>query len=139
GHVGAGETQRLAEADEDLRVGTVASGDAAGLLFVDALRELLALVGERTVRVHRAHGAGKLAHLEEELHGEALHLRAVELPVGDREPEGMATEGPPRLDAREQIPDELLRSEHLAHDHGSSSQGRSSGAMPPPTGKNWRC
>ena len=24
-------------------------------------------------------------------------------------------------------------------DQGSSSQGRSSGSMPPPTGKNWRC
>src|SRR6185369_1910236 len=85
------------------------------------------------------HGAWELAHLEEELHGEELHLLSAQLSVGDGVPQRMPTEGSPRLDAREQILDELLGSEHLAHDHGSSSQGRSSGAMPPPTGKNWRC
>jgi hypothetical protein len=45
GQLAPRESQRLAEADEDLRVRAVASGDAARLFLVDALRELLALVG----------------------------------------------------------------------------------------------
>src|SRR5262249_49080847 len=102
--------------------------------------------------VHRADGAGKLAHLQEELDGEHLELLAAQLAVGELEPERVTTEGPAALDARDQISDEILGGQNLAHcssclppasgdqsDQGSLSQGRSSGAIPPPTGKNWRC
>src|SRR5262249_51748158 len=152
-HLRAREANGLAEPDEDLRVGLVAAGQPSRLLLVDALRELHALLGERTVGVHRAHGAGKLTHLQEELDSEDLQLFLAQLAVGQLEPEWMATEGPPGLDAGEQIPDEVLGCQNLAHcfllhevvpdrsqsDQGSLSQGRSSGVIPPPTGKNWRC
>ena len=67
--------------------------------------------------MHRAHGAGELAHLQEELDGEALQLLAAELAVGEREPERVSTEGPPGLDTRDQILDEGLGGQNLAHLH----------------------
>src|SRR5262249_39979080 len=110
----------------------------------------------------------KLTHLQEELDGEQLQLFAAQLAVGDLEPERVAPEGPPGLDAREEIPDEVLGCQNRAHccllhegvpgwspgfgigehafhrgrdqsDQGPRFHGRSSGSMPPPTGKNWRC
>src|SRR5581483_3705697 len=110
------QADRLAEADEELRVRQVAPGQATGLLLVDALRELHPLLRKRTVRVHRAHGARELAHLQEELHGERLELIAAQLAVGEREPERVAAEGPARLDARDQIANELCRGQNLAHE-----------------------
>ena len=71
--------------------------------------------GERTVGVHRAHGARELAHLQEELDGEELQLLAAQLAVGELEPERVTAEGPPRLDARDQILDEGLGGQNLAH------------------------
>ena len=57
-HLGPRQPYGLAEAEEELRVRLVAAGDPPRLLLVDALRELSALLRERTVGVHRAHGAG---------------------------------------------------------------------------------
>jgi hypothetical protein len=65
--------------------------------------------------MHRAHGAGKLAHLKEALDGEALKLLAAQLAIGDLEPEWVTAEGPPGLDARDQIADEVLGGQNLAH------------------------
>ena len=65
--------------------------------------------------MHRAHGAGELAHLQEELDGEELQLLAAQLAVGELEPERVTAEGPPGLDARDQIPDEGLGGQNLAH------------------------
>jgi hypothetical protein len=70
------------------------------LFLVDALRELHALLGERTVGVHRAHGAREFAYLQEELNGEDLQLLAAQFAVGEREPERVAAEGPTGFDAR---------------------------------------
>ena len=53
--------------------------------------------------MHRAHRARELAHLEEELDGEALELLAAQLAVGDLVPEGVAAEGPAGLDTRDRI------------------------------------
>ena len=39
----------------------------------------------------------------------------LELAVGELEPERVTAEGPPRLDARDQIPDEGLGGQNLAH------------------------
>src|SRR5262249_16006886 len=74
-----------------------------------------ALLGERTVGMHRAHGAGKLAHQQEELDGEHLQLFAAQLAVGELEPERVTTEGPAGLDARYHVPDELLPGHNLGH------------------------
>src|SRR5262245_50291128 len=93
----------------------VAAGDPAGLLLIDALRQLHALVGKRTVGVHGAHRAGELAHLEEELNGERLQLLAAQLAVGDVEPERVTAEGAPRRDTRGQVSNEVLRGQNLAH------------------------
>src|SRR5262245_8052860 len=114
-HLRSREAERLAEADEELRVGLVAAREPPRLLLVDALGELDPLLRERTVGVHRAHGAGELAHLEEELDGEEPELLAAQLAVGDREPERVAAEGPAGLDARDEIPDEGLGGQNLAH------------------------
>jgi hypothetical protein len=65
--------------------------------------------------MHRAHGARELAHLQEELDGEELQLLAAELAVGEIEPERMAAERPPRLDPRDEIPDEGLGCQNRAH------------------------
>src|SRR5262249_35987174 len=113
--------------------------------------EVQARVGERGVGVDGGDATGKVTDLQEELDGEHLQLFPAQLAVGELEPERVATEGPPAFDAREQIADEFLGRQNLAHrfflavrardqsDQGSLFQGRSSGAMPPPTGKNWRC
>src|SRR6185369_4621795 len=93
-------------ADEELGMGDVAAGDASGLLLVEALGELHALVGERAARVERAHGTRELAHLEEELHRERPEALPREATLGDPEPERMATERPSRLDRRLQVVDE---------------------------------
>jgi len=114
-HLGSGQAHGFAEADEHLRVGLIAARDPARLLLVDALRELDAHLGERTVGVHRAHAARELAHLQEKLDGEDLQLIAAELAVRDVDPERMTAEGPSRLDARDQIPDEVLGGLNLAH------------------------
>src|SRR5262249_23173350 len=114
-HLASREPHGLAEAEEDLGMGLVAAGDPPGLLLVDALRERHALFGERTVGVHRAHGAGELAYLQEELDGEQLQLLAAQLAVGELQPERVTTEGPARLDARDEIPDEGLGGQNLAH------------------------
>jgi cytochrome P450 len=114
-HLRSPEAHGLAEADEELRVGLVAAGQPPRLLLVDALRELHALRGKRTVGVHRAHGARELAHLQEELDGEELQLLAAELAIGEIEPQRVTAEGPPRLDPRDEIPDEGLGCQNLAH------------------------
>src|SRR5262249_22491516 len=95
----------------------------------------------------------------EELDGEHLELLAAQLAVGELEPERVTAEGPAALDARDQISDEVLGGQNLAHcssclspasgdqsDQGSLSQGRSSGVIPRPAGvtprptaTNWRC
>src|SRR5262249_40479851 len=79
-HHGVGRNAHpFTEADEELRVRYVAAGDAAGLLLVEALRQLDPLVDVGARGVQRAHGARELAHLEEELHGEGAEGRAREL------------------------------------------------------------
>ena len=65
--------------------------------------------------MHRAHGARELAHLQEELDGEELQLLAAQLAVGELEPERVTAEGPPGLDARDEILDEGLGGQNLAH------------------------
>src|SRR5262249_2604025 len=114
-HVGPRETDRLAEADEDLRGRLVAAGNAPRLLLVDALRERDALLGERTVGVHRAYAARELAPLQAELDADHRQLRAAQLAVGEREPQRVTTEGPTGLDAPDEIPDEVLGGQNLAH------------------------
>src|SRR5262249_1713336 len=52
---------------------------------------------------------------QEELDGEQLQLFPAQLAVGDLEPERVAPEGPPGLDAREEIPDEILGCQNRAH------------------------
>ena len=93
----------------------VAAGQASGLFLVDALRELDALLREGAVRVHAADCARELAHLQEELDGEELELRAGELPVGDGEPQRVAAEGSARLDARHEILDESFGCQYVGH------------------------
>src|SRR5262245_62461365 len=114
-HLRARETNGLAEADEDLRVGLVAAGDPPRLLLVDALRERDALLGEWTVGVHGAHGAGKLTHLQEELDCEHLQLFAAQLAVGELEPERVTTEGAAGPDACGQIADEVLGGQNFGY------------------------
>src|SRR5579862_4486014 len=114
-HLRPFQADGLAEANEELRVGLVTARHAASLFLVDAFRELHPLGWERTIGVHRAYRARELAHLQEELDGEELELLAAQLAVGQLVPERVTAEGAPRLDARGQIPDEILGSQHLAH------------------------
>src|SRR5262249_40539319 len=114
-HRRAREANGLAEANEDLRVGLVAARQPSRLLLVDALRELHALLWKRTVGVHRAHAAWKLTHLQEELDGEHLQLFPAQLALGELAPERVVAEGTPAFDAREQIADEVLGCQNLAH------------------------
>src|SRR5438477_587504 len=99
-HRVARDADTLPEADEELGMRDVAAGDAAGLLLVEALRELDPLPGVRTARMQRAHGARELAHLEEELHGERAEGGAREPSLRDAAPEWMAAEGAARVDHR---------------------------------------
>src|SRR5439155_10004028 len=92
--------------DEELRVRDIAPGDAAGLLLVEALGELDALVKVGTARVERAHRPRKLAHLEKELHGERRERGAREPALGDAEPERMASEGAAGVDRGAKVVDE---------------------------------
>src|SRR5207244_9439457 len=96
----------LSEADEELGVRDIAAGDAAGLLLVEALRELDPLPDVRTARVERAHRAPELADLKEELHGERAEGGAQEPALRDPEPQRMAAEGAAGVDHRPPTPDE---------------------------------
>src|SRR2546430_4969829 len=87
-------------------MGDVAAGGAAGLLLVEALRELDPLPGVGTARMQRAHGARELARLEEELHGERAEGGAREPSLRNAEPERMAAEGTARVDHRPEVLDE---------------------------------
>src|SRR5262249_2062182 len=90
----------------------VAAGDAAGLLLVEALGQLHALMDVGAGRVKRAHGTRELPHLEEELHGEGAEGRARELPVGDAAPERVAAERAPCVDHRPELLDEPAAGRH---------------------------
>src|ERR1700687_5310169 len=81
-HVLAAHPESESEPDEELWM-RGAAGNFSGLLFVEALRELHALLGVEASRVQRAQRARELTHLQKELSREDVQSRLRDFAVAN--------------------------------------------------------
>src|SRR5206468_8492838 len=95
------------------------AGDDAGLLFVQALRQLDALFSVEASRMQRAQRSRELAHLQKELRREDLHSGLRYLAVGDQMPQRMPAEGTAFFYLDENLAHECVT--RCSHRQGTSS------------------
>ncbi len=81
------------------------------------LDQQAALLGMGAGRVQGAHRTRKLAHLQKELHGEALQPGAIDPAILDAQPEGMGAKAATRVDEVTQGVGEVPGFEGGAHTH----------------------
>src|SRR5208337_866300 len=87
-HVVAAKPEPESEADEQFRMRR-AAGNLAGLLFIQALRELHALLRVEASRMQRAQRAREFTHLQKELGCEYTQPSLRDFSVGDSMPKRM--------------------------------------------------
>src|SRR5208282_805666 len=90
-----------------------AAGNLAGLLFVQALRELHALLGVEASRMQRTQRTREFTHLQEELSREGAQSGLRGFSIGNSMPNRMASERAPLFDHRENLAHESVT--HCCH------------------------
>src|SRR5208282_5094070 len=101
-HVVAAQPKSESEADEQFGMRR-AAGYFAGLLFVQALRELHPFFGVDASRMQRAYRAREFTDLQKELRREVAKSGLRDFSVGDSMPDRMTSERAPLFDHRENL------------------------------------